>query len=146
MHVHAPLFLMVLLGLAVLLVSGWRARNQGPWHKGWTAMALLHPLVTGALIGTLVYHMHQELGGWPDSIGTEGFSPDLVWHVEMAQYAFGSLLLVALFVLPSTSIVCQTIGTVRPVVRYVALYGLTAFATLAATYAAPKPFLRWWWD
>lgn len=146
MHHNSTLLFVAFVSFAVLSLGAWMSRNERTWHKRWATVSLLHPLATAVLFGTLAFHMHQQFGGWPDTIGTEGFSSGLLLHANLTQVAFGSLLLVALFCLPIASIACQNIEKARPVVRYLALYGLTAFGTLAATYAAPKPFLEWWWD
>lgn len=98
------------------------------------------------LFYSLALHMHQSLGGWPTSIGERGFPPLLLAHARIANIYLVIFLLISVFILPATILVCLLVPSWRWLVRYLALYALSLCVCWALTQLAPEPFLWWWRD
>jgi hypothetical protein len=111
-----------------------------------TAAAAFHPVVVVGLFYSLAVHMHRQLGGWPDRIGDAGFPDALVLHADVAQGAFGALLLGGMVALPCAVIFCACVPSLRSGLRYLGVYGVLSLVAVIVTQLAPAPFLSWWWD
>jgi hypothetical protein len=103
-------------------------------------------LILLVLFYSLAVHMWQALGGWPRSIGEEGFPNLLVSHAHITQGFFGVLLLSALFAAPIAIFLCLIVRRWHFLVPYFALYAFLFFACWGLMQLAPKAFLNWWWD
>jgi hypothetical protein len=90
--------------------------------------------------------MYWRLGGWPATIGTDGFSSDLTLHATVAQFLFGSLLVGLVLGAPCTLLACAVAPRLRPGALYVGLYVLLAVAVLGLFFVMPGDFRQWWWD
>lgn len=108
--------------------------------------SLMPAVISLTLFYTLVIHMWLALGGWPTSIGTRGFPPELVWHADFAVGSFSALLAFNLFVWWWIAIVCASVPAWRRAVLPLGLHGLACAAAFGLMLMAPDPFLYWWWD
>jgi len=122
------------------------ARSAAGRSRSAVAAAAFHPLLVVGLFYSLAVHMHRRLGGWPERIGDAGFPDDLVVHANIAQGAFGALLLGGLLVLPLALVFCACVPGLRWSLRYLGIYGFLSVAAVGITQLAPTPFLNWWWD
>ena len=110
------------------------------------AVAAFPPLLVVGLFYSLALHMHRRLGAWPERIGNRGFPDDLVLHADVAQGAFGALLLGGILFLPLAMLFCLCVPGLRSSLRYLGIYGCGSVAAFALMQLAPAPFLYWWWD
>ena len=108
--------------------------------------ATFPPIASLGLFYSLAIHMHRRLGEWPRVIGDQGFPRDLVVHADVAQFAFGFVLLVSIFAWPLAVLLCACAPRLRPGLRYLGIYALTCGLAFGAMGLAPDPFLDWWWD
>lgn len=109
-------------------------------------LAALPGITTVLLFYSLAIHMHQNLGGWPTSIGERGFSRALIIHSTFTGDLFGALVL-SLFLLPTPMLVCLLVDRWRRWVVYFAAYGgAVLLCFLLTQFAAPQQFLYWWRD
>lgn len=74
------------------------------------------------MIASLAVHMYFSLGGWPLTIGEEGFSSALLFNVNTTHYFFIFLLYVTMFVWPVAVFVCALVLRWRGALPYLALY------------------------
>lgn len=113
----------------------------------WLVMAAALPSVT--LVGSyyaLVIHMRIVLGGWPTSIGNQGFPPALNVHATLVPMFF--MLLVALTIvagLPAI-LVCSLVPRWRTFAAGLALHLVFMFVAFGIMQLAPSQFLYWWRD
>src|SRR5690348_272975 len=114
-------------------------------HSGIVASSA-PPLVLLTLFYSLVFHMHQSLGGWPNSIGTSGFPRLLVAHAGITADLFGVLLLSSVFLAPAVIAVCLATPRWRPNTGYFILYVVMFFVCWGLMQFAPGQFLNWWRD
>ena len=101
----APFFLLVGAVGLIAVVAGIRLRPSAP-SRALLLLALLPMLTMLGLFYSLAVHMHQHLGSWPKSIGTEGFPPPLQIHADAAYWYFGLLVLANLLLLPVGLLLC----------------------------------------
>jgi hypothetical protein len=94
---------------------------------------------------SLAIHMHQQLGGWPNYIGEQGFPTVLVIHANVATMYFWVLLLVSFFGWPA-ALVASLILKRRRLMLFVGAYLLFYLCGIGLFLLAPTPFLRWWQD
>ena len=98
------------------------------------------------LFYSLAIHMHQSLGGWPQSIGTNGFPPALLMHIEIQGTYLSFLSLFTIFVVPAIILVCLLVSRWRHLVVYFALQLVGLLVFLGQMFLAPKGYLNWWLD
>ena len=122
------------------------ARSAPAHSRLAVAAAACHSLLVVGLFYSLALHMQRRLGGWPERIGDAGFPDELVVHANIAQAAFGALLLGALLVLPLGLVFCACVPAARSSLRYLGIYGCLSVGAIGITQLAPAPFLHWWWD
>jgi hypothetical protein len=89
--------------------------------------------------------MHRALGGWPTSIGEDGFPPALVTHSRIAWNTFG-LVLLGLMVSPAAILLCLLVKRWRRFAVYFAVYGGVILVCFALMLFAPAQYLAWWRD
>jgi hypothetical protein len=109
-------------------------------------MSSLPSLFMLAFYYSLAVHMRQSLGAWPTSIGERGFPPLLVAHASVAIGYFSILLLLEIFVVPPTIVVCLVVPFWRRLVPYLAYHAVLFLGCWALMQLAPEPFLHWWKD
>lgn len=114
-------------------------------HVG-IVLSTLPSLLMLGLFYSLAIHMRQSLGGWPTSIGEDGFPPLLVTHAIITTTYFSILILLGIFVFPVAILVCSLVPSWRRVVRYFALYALLFLVCWGLMQFAPEQFLYWWRD
>ncbi len=98
------------------------------------------------LFYSVAIHIHQALGAWPESIGTNGFPKGLLWHSDVGSDVFGALLFFTLFILPVIFLVAVFSKRFRGVIPYLSAHAIAFGICLGLTCFAPSGFLRWWWD
>ena len=99
-----------------------------------------------ALFYSLAIHMHEALGGWPTSIGEQGFPSELVTHSAVTRNTF-VLLFLSLMVSPIPILVCLLVERWRQFTVYLAVYdGVILLAFALMQFAVPERFLYWWRD
>ena len=98
------------------------------------------------LFYSLAIHIYQSLGHWPESIGDRGFPPSLVNHANVTWEYFEALLLLTLFGLPVTVIVCLLVRRWRRFVLYLGVHAISYIISWGLVLLAPSQFLNWWWD
>jgi hypothetical protein len=141
----APFFLLVGAVGLIAVVAGIRLRPSAP-SRALLLLALLPMLTMLGLFYSLAVHMHQHLGSWPKSIGTEGFPPPLQIHADAAYWYFGLLVLANLLLLPVGLLLCTFVRGWRGGIFYIGVYALSFCVGFAVMLLAPAPFLNWWWD
>lgn len=104
------------------------------------------PLVAAVLFYSLALHMYGRLGAWPEQIGSQGFPDGLLLHAEVAQVAFGALILGGMFFLPLSMLFCLCVPRLRSSLWCLGIYGCGSVAAFVLMQLAPAPFLDWWWD
>jgi hypothetical protein len=109
------------------------------------ALALALPVSVLALFFSLALHMHRSLGGWPETIGTNGFPEQLLLHDSVTTQAF-TVLLLALLVVPAALLVCSSSPMLRKALSPLAAFAVAGVVAVGLTRLAPEPFLHWWWD
>jgi len=98
------------------------------------------------LFYSLAFHMHQRLGVWPGSIGTNGFPRLLAVHAEVTGDLFNLVLLSSLFLAPGAIAACAATPRWRRNARYFLLYVVMFFVCWGLMQLAPGQFLNWWRD
>lgn len=94
---------------------------------------------------TLAFHMYKSLGGWPTSIGEQGFSSILVVHSTLTVWLFIAALYAA-FLTPLPILACLATREWRKAAPYFVLHGALFFVCWELMQLAPEPFLYWWRD
>ena len=143
----SPFFLYFLLaalaaGVALYLVT----RSSAPLRRPAVAAAILLPALFLGLFATLAVHMHRALGGWPETIGSDGFPSALALHDDLASLAFAALIFGGMLVWPLAVLLCAVVPRMRPGLRYLGIYAVACGVAIAAMQLAPGDFLNWWWD
>ena len=70
---------------------------------------------------SLAIHMYHSLGGWPESIGTRGFSPALLMHDKIHGFYISNLALFTIFVVPVIILICLFVPRWQPLIIYLSL-------------------------
>jgi hypothetical protein len=140
-------FWLVIVGLLSLaaVAFAWRMRPARVSRLAVAAVTAPALLVL-ALFYSLAIHMHQSLGGWPESIGERGFPPALVTHAFVASTCFSALLLTNLFLWPLAYLSCALVERTRLWLFYLGVYALASWIGFGLMMIAPARFLSWWWD
>lgn len=141
----SPALLIALVCLSVLLTHrnglpvGTAQRKTLQWCSVLPGPGFL------LLFYSLVLHMHSSLGGWPASIGNEGFPPALNLHASLTFNAFYWFLLFTVFVWPILMLGGLLLRRRLRLAQIVA-FGLSFWACWPLILLAPSGFLYWWWD
>lgn len=98
------------------------------------------------LFYSLVLHMRLRLGGWPQSIGDQGFPASLSAHGRIAWHYCSAWVGASFVLVPIGVLVCLLARQLRPSLRYIAVYGLGWLLCAGLMALAPAQFLTWWWD
>lgn len=94
----------------------------------------------------LAVHMYAALGGWPKSIGNDGFLPALVRHADWTWVYFFAMVLVSIFVWPVAVGICSAVPRLRRFVAYLSLFAVSTIVCYIGMLLGPAQFLYWWWD
>lgn len=95
---------------------------------------------------SLALHMYKTLGGWPETIGTKEFPPELLSHADFAGQLFTLLFLAGVLVWPVAFILCAVIKKWRGGLYYTGIFALSCSVSFATMQLAPAEFVYWWWD
>jgi hypothetical protein len=149
MNSSPPIFLLTILftgafGAAAIFYG--RHRGATLLSRPIMMLALLPSLAALGLFYTLAVHMHSSLGGWPESIGREGFPVGLSAHADIASWLFGSLFIACIFLWLVAAIVTLLIKRCRPATPYLGIFAVSCSICFAAMMLAPSEFYYWWWD
>jgi len=98
------------------------------------------------LFYSLVLHMHDRLGEWPQSIGNDGFPLALDVHAAIAFNFFLWFLLFTVFVWPVMMLAALLVSRWRDRLAHVVALGLSFWLCWPLILLAPSGFLYWWWD
>lgn len=98
------------------------------------------------LFYSLAIHMHNELGGWPESIGTRGFSENLLLHVNIQGWYLSYLALITVFVVPFIILICGLVKKWRFLVPYLLIQIVGLIVFLLQMNLAPSEYVYWFWD
>ncbi len=145
-----PLFSLLYLLLPLLTVSALAysfRHGQGSLlsRKGLILTAGPGVLMLAAFY-SLAIHMNSQLGGWPDFIGDHGVPQQVIMHVDVAQWLFTIIILLAAFGMPLVMGVFSLAPKLRDKLIYPAFCGTVCWLCLFLTALAPSGFLLWWWD
>jgi hypothetical protein len=86
------------------------------------------------------------LGGWPTTIGTQGFPPGLIVHADMTFVFVYGVFILSYFILPVAIFVCLLAANLRRFVPYPLISLVLLFLGDGLIQLAPGPFLIWWLD
>ena len=145
-HDHGSMMLLVLLSLPAVtsMATGIAMRRSRPSPVG-TLLACTPAGFIMVMISTLAIHMHMSLGGWPVTIGMDGFSDALVAHADVGLAGFWLLTL--------TSLLCSFLLLAflctrrsRQWVYQLGVFMVANSLMFALFQLAPDRFLAWWWD
>lgn len=149
MQSSASPFLIILVLVGVLgvmaVVVGFTMRPARP-SRALTIAAILPAFIMLSLFYSLAIHMRNSLGGWPTSIGNEGFPGALVVHDHIAETCFVALFLTSIFAWPVAFLLCTFVRRWRVGTFYLGIYALSCFICYGLMLLAPAEFLDWWWD
>ena len=109
-------------------------------------ISILPYLLALLLFYSLAVHMHQSLGGWPKSIGTNGFPAALLIHDQILSIYITCLLICTIFVVPVIILVCLLIPRWRHLVVYFVVHLVSLPLCYGLIQLAPEGYLYWWWD
>ena len=110
------------------------------------AISLVPWFLALGLYYSLAIHMYQSLGGWPERIGTEGFSPALLIHDKIHGFYIGYLLFFTIFVVPVIFLVCLFVPRWQSLVIYPSWQILGMLIFFLQMFFAPDGYTNWWWD
>ena len=114
--------------------------------KAGVFIATLPYLLALLLFYSLAIHMHQSLDGWPERIGTDGFSSALLMHDKILGGYITYLVLFTVFVVPVIILVCLMVSRWRYLVVYFVVHLLSLPVCFGLMQLAPEGYLYWWWD
>ena len=95
---------------------------------------------------SLAIHMYHSLEGWPESIGTRGFSPALLMHDKIHVFYISNLLIFTIFVVPVIILICLFVPRWRPLIIYLSLQLLGMLVFFLQMFFDPDGYTYWWWD
>ena len=115
--------------------------------RGWAALlAALPGALMPAAFYALALHMRRALGGWPQGIGEQGFTPALDLHARIVMLYFETVVLATLLLWPPALLLCALVRRLRPGIAYLAVAAGAFVIGLGLMLLAPARFLEWWWD
>lgn len=142
-----------LIGLSLLFIAivcrmGWGIKTKAFASLPRTVIVVLimPGLLMSASFYALAMHMHSSLGGWPKSIGDEGFPPALIWHADATFWYFESLILAMIFAWPFAVAACAIVSRLRRFIPHLCLFAGSLALHFVLMLLGPSPFLNWWWD
>jgi len=146
MRIDNSSFLLVLV--AVLIMAGFISFRLRPAKASRIALAsIISPgLLMLVLYYSLVFHMHQSLGGLPVSSDDQGFPPSLLVHDVIALVFFGLLYILTLYVWPIAFLLCLVVRRWRASAYYLGMYALVTALCFATTAFVPGMYVHWFWD
>ena len=136
----------VLLAASTGLVIAFQRQPKSRLSRWEFGLGVAPSVLQLGLYFSLALHMHQSLGGWPPSIGMDGFPPGLLAHYGVAANYFSVFLLATLFVWPVVFVLCAAIRSWRRWTPYLSIHGLSFVGCICFMAIAPSEFVRWWWD
>ena len=114
--------------------------------KAGIVISILPYLLALLLFYSLAVHMHQSLGGWPESIGTNGFPAALLIHDQILSAFITCLLLFTIFVVPAIILACLFVSRWRHLVVCFVVHLVSLPVCYGLMQLAPEGYLYWWWD
>jgi|TARA_B110000263_G_scaffold206763_1_gene187852 hypothetical protein len=114
--------------------------------KAGIVISILPYLLALLLFYSLAIHMCQSLDGWPERIGTDGFSAALLMHDQIQGAYISCLLLFTIFVVPAIILVCLLVSRWRHLVVYFVVHLVSLPVCYGLMQLAPEGYLYWWWD
>lgn len=134
-------------GLAALaILKSLSARPNSARARVRALMASLPALLVLGLFYSLAIHMYFVLGGFPSSIGENGFPSALVTHSRIAYECFKILVMFSVFVWPPLFLICCALRQWRRFLLYHSVYVFCCVVSFCIMMLAPSKFLNWWWD
>ncbi len=120
-------------------------KNMKPTRVGMLISALPSLFMLG-LFYSLAIHMRIALGGWPKSIGNNGFPDALDFQAGLAGTLCLSMFWLSLFTVAPAILVCLIVAPWRRLAVYFGLHAVFFSLCWGLMLLAPSPFLYWWWD
>jgi len=114
--------------------------------KSLLTFGIVPSIIALSLFYSLAIHMYLSLGGWPESIGEEGFSAFLIIHAYISVYFFGFMFLLVIFISPIALLLCLIIKKWRKRIPYWIVNAVSFGLCFLFIKLAPSGFLYWWWD
>jgi len=90
--------------------------------------------------------MYLSLGQWPQSIGSNGFGPALLFHSQAQYWLIGVVGHLSLYVWPVAVVASAVIAKTRRLLPYLGIYALAVLVCWGLMHLAPGQFLYWWLD
>jgi hypothetical protein len=118
---------------------------NSPSLKG-AMLAAMPPAAALIIFYSLAAHMYLSLGQWPQSIGTNGFSPALLFHSEAQYWLIVVVGHLSIYVWPVAVIATALTAKTRRFLPYLGIYALAVLICWGLMYLAPRQFLYWWFD
>ena len=131
----------IIITLATIVLT-WKDKIKS---KKFFAVTILLFSAIPITFYTAAMNMHSELGEWPSSIGTQGFSSGLTAHLTLAQNLFFYSALIAL-VMPILYVICLYITKLKTYTKHLAYVATGIWVGIATTIPAPDEFWHWSWD
>ena len=127
-------------------VAHWETLGRMKSRPLATFLAVFPNAAMVVLFYSLALHMRLRLGVWPQSIGDQGFPASLSTHGHIAWRYCSAWVGLSLILVPVGMVACLVTRSLRPSLRYFALYALGWLLCVGLMALAPAPFLNWWWD
>ena len=134
--------LVFLLSIALTLVK----RDQRRPKRGSIVVALFPSVVVAILFWSLAIHMGVSTKGWPDGIGYDEFSGNLLVHAKISFAAYWQLFGVTVVGLPIILLVATILSRLRFLRFYLMVYSFGMFVVTLSMSMAPRGYLDWWLD
>ena len=138
-----PLIAVLALVAAAIWVTSHRRWSTVPTSA--IVVATVPGLAMLISFYALALHMYLALGGWPESIGTQGFPAALVRHADFDGYVV-SVLLIAFLALPVWLLVFASVARLQRYIPHLIIGGVAYIMCFIAMQLGPSGFLYWWWD
>lgn len=146
-YLEGELVLLLLFGMPGLLAFflGVGLRRSPP-SIPIVLLAALPSILMTVLFHSLALNMRLTLGGWPASIGTNGFPPALEMHASITAWCFATLIMGLLTGWPIAFLACLLVRRWNTGVLYLGVLATSFAIGIGAMALAPARFLDWWWD
>ena len=106
----------------------------------------LFPYAIAIILLFISYSCIMNFGGWPESIGTRGFSENLLLHVNIQGWYLSNLALITAFVVPFIILICGLVKKWRFLVPYLLIQIVGLIVFLLQMNLAPSEYVYWFWD
>lgn len=113
--------------------------------KKYLFLSMLPSGIMVALFYSLAWRVFDNLGEWPATMGTEGFSSSLIFHVECARGYFQWLYLMTVYASPGLLVFLLAVKKYRRKAMYLVVHCVSFWMGYGSLLLAPAPFLAWWW-